>query len=266
MSEYLLVKPFGSMKAPLVVVSSYRTNAATSTLHRQYATVNDLSNIYIFYLYSKLNFHQEGIQKSSMLYIGIFLRRIDRRQRALDALPFTLRDYWEEVPMDTFYMSSKVPVVLLSGQSAVDAYIRYVARNKISSTPIPSGKTISRSMRYPLGWLETLRKPDGSNIVFRLVLCVPHPESFIRRRGWTITDDIRTLAISERLIDWVVVRVHGNPHLLGLLSSMTYCTSRETGFIMPIELLKAFRLGQGHDQVRSLFSLPKLKLPVSQWI
>jgi hypothetical protein len=103
--------------------------------------------------------------------------------------------------MDTFYMSSKAPVVLLSGQSTVDAYIRYVARNKISSTPIPSGKTISRSMRYPLGWLETLRKPDGSNIVSRLVLYVSHPESFMRRRGWTITDDIRTLAMSERLVD-----------------------------------------------------------------
>jgi hypothetical protein len=166
--------------------------------------------------------------------------------------------------MDTFYMSSKAPVVLLSGQSTVDAYIRYVARNKISSTPIPSGKTISRSMRYPLGWLEILRKPDGSNIVSRLVLYVSHPESFMRRRGWTITDDIRTLAMSERLVDWTVVRVHGNPHLQGLLSSMTYCTSRETGFVMPIALLKAFRLSQGHDQVRSFFSLPKLQLPVSR--
>ncbi|KAI8939327.1 hypothetical protein NX059_003118 [Plenodomus lindquistii] len=52
-----LVKPYGTFKAPLIILCSYPTLDEHSTIHPRYATSNDMSNMCIFSLHARLGFH-----------------------------------------------------------------------------------------------------------------------------------------------------------------------------------------------------------------
>lgn len=60
--EHLLVKPFGSFSDPLVVLSSFPPNLESSTVHKNYATVNDQSNNATSVLRTRLGFNKLGIR------------------------------------------------------------------------------------------------------------------------------------------------------------------------------------------------------------
>jgi hypothetical protein len=61
MDKCLLVKLFGSSGAPILILSSYPTKSERSTVHMNYSTVNDTSDICVFDLYAKLGLHKVGV-------------------------------------------------------------------------------------------------------------------------------------------------------------------------------------------------------------
>lgn len=73
-----LVKPFGSLSDPLLVLVSYPTAHPTSTVHFEYGMTNDLSSSLMSRLYTKLGYHVADYRKTGMLHVDIFPRRLDR--------------------------------------------------------------------------------------------------------------------------------------------------------------------------------------------
>jgi hypothetical protein len=72
MDKAFLVKHFGSLNAPLSILSPYPTKAVSSTVHLKFGTVKELSSLSIFYLYQKLGYAEVGQRTSSILHVDLF--------------------------------------------------------------------------------------------------------------------------------------------------------------------------------------------------
>ena len=102
MEEEFLVKLFGSFHDPLLVLSSYPPKDPKSTVHLSYGTTNDLSNISMFFLYTKLGFNNATMRSSGMLHVDVFSRRTDRMVTigsgipVIQKMPQVLREFWAE--------------------------------------------------------------------------------------------------------------------------------------------------------------------------
>lgn len=100
------VKPFGSRDARMLCLSSYPTKADHSTVNSDYATVNDLFNICMYDLYTKLSCDRQRAYPASLGHIDIFPSRIDRNRipgKGTDifrSIPRTFRDYWRDCHID----------------------------------------------------------------------------------------------------------------------------------------------------------------------
>lgn len=74
-----LVKPIGSLDAPLYLVSSYPTFYPNSSVQLRYGTIDDVSNVRCFTLLAKLGFHNATLRKSELLALKILPRQLDRK-------------------------------------------------------------------------------------------------------------------------------------------------------------------------------------------
>jgi hypothetical protein len=74
-----LVKPIGSLQAPIVVLSSYPTKDPKSTTNVDFSTVDDMSNVCMFGLYANLGYHKATIRQIELLHIDCFPRCLDRK-------------------------------------------------------------------------------------------------------------------------------------------------------------------------------------------
>lgn len=95
-----LIKPIGSPEAPLLVVSSYPTLDPTSSVHLDYSTVDDVSSACIFTLSAKFRYNKANINRSEIMHVDIFPRRLDRNSfvwvgSVLRCIPLILRNCWE---------------------------------------------------------------------------------------------------------------------------------------------------------------------------
>ncbi|KAJ4365555.1 hypothetical protein N0V83_008174 [Neocucurbitaria cava] len=222
------VKPFGSLDAPLLVLSSYPTKDPSITAHLEYGIVNDMSNLCIFSMYAKLGFHKANDRSSSMLHLDFFPRRIDRKvipggipagSGVLRKMPSALRDHWQEFASDCI-LRSKAHVAIVFGQSAARVYEAHLYDQGIDHKCVWQHDFRRHKDEIPYAWLEF--SSDSSSVphqLTRIAFGVYHPESFMRGKGMWITDVQRNLAFRERLIDLACVYLYGEPHMPVFLSS-----------------------------------------------
>ena len=96
------VKPTGSLRDTLLIVSSYPTAKEDSTVYRSYSTTLDISNESMFMLYAKLGHNVSLIRNHSALHLDVFPRRVDRNialglRNIVDQVPTNLGMYWRLV-------------------------------------------------------------------------------------------------------------------------------------------------------------------------
>lgn len=234
----LLSKPFGAFDAPLMILSSCPSMVTTDAPH--FSIVNDLSNRYMFDLYSKIGFHRVDIRSSNVLHIDIFPRQINldlcqsRKQfnSPQSLVPDNLRSYWEQMVFQAL-KHSRCMVVMISERYAVLHYQQYIDNHGIPYTVLQYSNESNRDSSVPAGWLQYHQKPNGVQSLVRTVLDVLHPEAFMRNRGHSANKHRRQHAIQERLIIWAITFVYIQPYLPGYLSMMGYFRIRPSGVIIP---------------------------------
>jgi hypothetical protein len=101
MGRERLVKPRGSFSSPILVFSRCITPillrhalmltiysyASMMTIHRDCATVDDLSNGCMADVFHKMGFFGPEMRAADMLYIDMFPRRLDRKNRGMGSWP-----------------------------------------------------------------------------------------------------------------------------------------------------------------------------------
>lgn len=136
MRPQMLVKLFGSLDDPLLVLSSYPTADPLSTVHMEYGVCNDLSNTCMGRLYTKLGFHLSDFRTTGMLQMDIFPRRLDRKlilgpqTHVLSRMPPTLLAHWQDFVFRCLDQS-KAKVVIASGRAAHASYKAYLKYHRI---------------------------------------------------------------------------------------------------------------------------------------
>ena len=145
----MLLQPFESFDALIMINSSYATADPKSIVHMKYGTANDLTNTSIFPLYAKFAYHRADLQSSEMLHIDMFAPRFDRIrilliQGSLLSTPRELRDYWGKSAMDA-YARSKAFIVLNLGAHAGRPYERYLKSSGFTYTGIPMARSYKRT-------------------------------------------------------------------------------------------------------------------------
>jgi hypothetical protein len=140
-----LVKPVGSLQAPVAVLCSYPTLDANSTVQLDFATIDDISNQSISTLYCKLEYNKLNIQPTELVHLNMFPRRLDRKQilgsvtSALSKVPKFLTQYWEShtdtllkmaaaSPMLSF--DHELPLASLDGYRHPDEGVRGLCRRQ----------------------------------------------------------------------------------------------------------------------------------------
>jgi hypothetical protein len=174
MDESLLVNPFGSFHAKLLVFSSYPTKAPRSTVHMRYSTVDDLSNLCMSTLYNKLGFGQVNLRESDMFHVDVFPHRLGRLEMGCGSrcdsvvtqVPPVLRHYWENAAIDAIALS-KSGVVLNMGRYAATVYQHSLKKRGVHYTEISLGSPVIRqgspvNRQLPIGWFEYALSLDGS--------------------------------------------------------------------------------------------------------
>ncbi|KAI4664851.1 uncharacterized protein J4E79_003149 [Alternaria viburni] len=122
MSESNLVKPTGSLRDTLLIVSSYPTARVGSTVHRSYGTTMDMFNVSLFMLYAKLGHNVSSIRHHGALHLNLYPRRINRKlvptgQGVLEKLPAQLREYWTSFAHELEDKSQSKLALLVSPQA-----------------------------------------------------------------------------------------------------------------------------------------------------
>ncbi|KAI4927598.1 hypothetical protein J4E85_006110 [Alternaria conjuncta] len=77
MSEDGLVKPIGSFTNTLLLISSYPTALEEGSVHNRYSTVDDMSNVCMWMLYTKFGYHVADLRSHGVMHIDIMARRLD---------------------------------------------------------------------------------------------------------------------------------------------------------------------------------------------
>ncbi|KAI4627516.1 uncharacterized protein J4E87_004080 [Alternaria ethzedia] len=135
MSESNLVKPTGSLRDTLLIVSSYPTAKEDSTVRRSYGTTLDISNESMFMLYAKLGHNVSSIRNHGALHLDVFPRRVDRNialglGNIVDQVPTNLGMYWRLVVRQLIEPSHS-KLALLVGSAGVATYVDYLKQNNI---------------------------------------------------------------------------------------------------------------------------------------
>jgi hypothetical protein len=130
-----LVKPAGSLSSTLMVLGSYPTMDPHSTVLLEYSTTDDLSNVSMFMLYAKLGLHKANVQKSGVLHVDLFPRRIDRKQIhgndcMMSSISKVLRRFWEQ-QTDRLLAASSSCVLIVCGHLASERYQDYLSQSKM---------------------------------------------------------------------------------------------------------------------------------------
>jgi hypothetical protein len=224
MDESKLDKPLGSFKTKLFVLSSYL--ADHTTMHQRYGRVNDLSTVCMSTLYKKAGLGQMGRQ-SDMLHLDIFPRRLNRNEmlparRVFSLVPSALLQYSENVAVNAIELL-EASVILNMGEYAARVYAKSLVARRLRYRVIPTTLRLKKSTVR--GWFE-FATVDGSEVLSRIVLNAPHPEAFVRDRGYDINKVCRAIATQERLIDYAMVIVYSQPNMLAYLSTMAYFRDR----------------------------------------
>jgi len=176
-----LVKPFGSLDDPLLVVSSYPTNDPMSTVHLAYGTTNDMSSICMFMMYMKLGLHNATTQPHGMLHIDIFPRRVDRksipgatvsRKSVMRTIQKVLREYWETSAFE-YIAWSNARVGIVFGHWASESYQTYLKLARIPHDTIWLTGRRRHHEELPCACVEYSH--DGKNIQ-RIMFGVFHTE------------------------------------------------------------------------------------------
>jgi len=235
--EYL-VKPFGSLKDPLMMISSYPTADEKSTVHLEYATVNDLSNIGMSQLYVKAGYHDVQTRKTGMLHMVIFPRRLDRKKvlsssaGVLNNMPRVLRILWQTFAVHCIQLSKAV-VVCVSGHSANQLYRAWLKEQNIAHNIIWAFGIKRTEHKLPIaiqGFTD-----DTQTRMSRLVLVVYRIEAFTRTRTQRPTDMQRNMVMRERFLDFANVLIHQSAPLQPLLSTGAYLFQTSTGILIPLQ-------------------------------
>jgi len=85
---------------------------------------------------------------------------------------------------------------------------------------------------------------------------VPHPEQFLRQGGSKSIGRKRALAVSQRIIDYAMVLVYGDPHLLTFMSTTNHLRATSCGVIISKEAFDAFDKTTGNDTLSHYFRVP----------
>ena len=256
-----LVKPFGSPEDPLMVMSSYPTYDPTSSLHMAYSTLNDMSNQSIAMLLIKLGYNVANVRTTGVFMVDVFARRLDRKlmtglsEKVLDSVPSQLRHYWQTFAFICLDKST-ARVLLLMGKTAFREYSQYLKERGRTAKII----YLSGTQRYPT---ETpaamLEYHDHSPTTIRRVAIITyHPEFFAREKSKTKSSRDDDLAIRERLIDYALTILYGQPNVQGLLSTCAYHFNLRSGVFVPKDII-----AKGGSALSACLKLPLvLKVPL----
>jgi hypothetical protein len=211
----------------LKILSSYATKDPFSSIHQSYGTSDDLSDMSMFYLYSKLDYHNSTLRNSGVLHVDVFPRRIDQkkivggdaaRKSPQAMLPKVLTEYWVQFACDCLN-KSRAKIILVTDNSALKVYLRDLKRRSIEHTSVWA----CGQMRDLVEMLIAIKEhAPGSSAISRLIIATFHPEAFGRLRARVPVNMQRRLAARERLINFVTAVVHDDTHLLSYLSSTPY--------------------------------------------
>jgi hypothetical protein len=105
MEDSNLCKYCGSLEDTILLYSSYPTAKNGSSVHLEFRTVDDLSDISMLGVYAKLGLHVANIRKHGLLHIDIVPRRLNRdiipstgtaAQAIFRKLPLELLALWQD--------------------------------------------------------------------------------------------------------------------------------------------------------------------------
>ena len=180
MAPSRLVKPFGSLEDPLMVLSAYPTEGKYSTRHLDYATVNDVTNQSMWWTLVKLGYHDTKTRKTGALWVDVFPRRLDRNKipgggeltKLLSKVPKELVAHWEASAFE-FIFRSKALVVITTGGCAFSRYKTYLRLENIDHDMIWQDGTGLTSGAISLAIIEYERE-SKKTIVSRFVVPTFH--------------------------------------------------------------------------------------------
>jgi hypothetical protein len=131
-----------------------------------------------------------------------------------------------------------VPIVLF-GITAMTSYCHYLTERRIRFSEIPYPKDATR-WPGPMAFLEFSSTPEGRQEFWRMVIEVPHPEQFLRHRGYEFGATQRLMTIQERLIEWDAVIFYVKSHLPEFLSTMKHFYIRRKGVVVSMDVFQNF--------------------------
>jgi hypothetical protein len=195
------VKISESLHAPIFLISTYPTNEPLSTLHPEFATTNNVSNVSINAVIQKLCYDVPSLDMPAISPCDFVLIRMSRRKlaqsdsehlgrktnksRALRGLPRVLYDYrvthtWSGIRMST------AGIVVIGGQDAHQIYIRCLKKHGVAFEAVLSGIPGTPSTRA-----SALLKKDIAGRISRIVILLNHTEGYQRQRASDISPTLR---------------------------------------------------------------------------
>ncbi|KAI8938213.1 hypothetical protein NX059_005874 [Plenodomus lindquistii] len=131
LDEAHLVKSYGRLDAPLLIVSTYPPLTEGSSVHLRYGMVNYVSNRLMMLSYTKLGFSTAEDRTSGMLHIDAVPRRMHRRKvpgggnadRLFSLLEKARFLHWRQFNQDVIRRSN-VRVCIIFGDAAVKLYLQ----------------------------------------------------------------------------------------------------------------------------------------------
>jgi len=234
-----LVKPFGSPEDPLMVMTSYPTSDPSSSLHMAYGTINDMSQRSMAMLLIKLGYNVANVRTTGVFMVDFFARRLDRKlmvgnsEKVLASIPSQLRHYWQTFAFICLDKST-ARVLLLVGRTAFRDYSQYLKeRGRTAKTMYLS--TQRHRTETPAAMLEYY--DHSPTTVRRIAIITYHPEFFAREKSKTKSSRDDDLAIRERLIDYALTILYGQPNVQGFLSTCAYHFNLRSGVLVRKDII-----------------------------
>ncbi|KAI4634669.1 hypothetical protein J4E83_001989 [Alternaria metachromatica] len=181
-----------------------------------------MSNKSIAVLLIKLGYNVANVRTTGVFMVDVFSRRLDRKrmiglsEKVLDSVPSQLRLYWQ-----TF---ATAKVLYLSGIQRYKAEI-------------------------PAAMLEYY--DNSPTTVRRIAIITFHPERFAREKSNTKSSRDDDMAIRERLIDYALIILYGQPNVQGFLSTCAYHFNLRSGALVRKDII-----AKGGSALSSYLKLP----------
>jgi hypothetical protein len=213
----------GSFGDPPMVLSPYPTADPDSTIHPNFATVNDMSNSSIARLLVKLSFRVANFRTTGVCMVEVFSRRLDCKtmlgnsDRVLYQAPKLLRQFWMDFAFSCLDLSTAWVLLLVGGTAYEEEdYVTYLEEREVVYEKI---HFLSATKELSVAVKEY--ESDGVTTT-RLAVIIFHPERFARDKSAVQTESKMMGAFRERLIDYATTLLYGEPHMQTFFTSCNY--------------------------------------------